>query len=148
MMIQGLDRNDGNPVDVTVQNVDGSGSITTGMGVAMVLAGASINGFAVVRNTAATQPGFVGIALKDIPINGFGEAQCWGYVGSVFMSNVGTSITISAGNAFRPGAVAGTFFSGQGVAETLSTLAYRYVVAAQTITISGPAWLPGFVRAM
>lgn len=146
MLIQGLDRNDGNPVDITVQNVDGSGSITTGMGVAMVLAGASINGYAVTKNTAALQPGFAGIATRDIPVNGFGESQVWGFCGSVLMSNVGTSITVNAGNALRPGAVAGTFFSGQGTGETLSTLAYRWVVAADTTAISGPAWVRGFVR--
>jgi hypothetical protein len=146
MLIQALDRNDGNPVEITVQNVDGSGSITTGMGVAMVLAGASINGYAVVKNTAALQPGFVGVASKDIPINGFGEAQVWGLAASVYVSNVGTSITVNAGNAFRPGAQAGGFFSGQATGETLSTLAYRWVTSADTITISGLTWVRGFVR--
>ena len=146
MLIQNLDRTDGNPVDITVQNVDGSGSITTGMGVAMVLAGASINGYAVTKNTAALQPGFAGVATRDIPINGFGEAQIWGFCGSILVSNVGTSITVNAGNALRPGAVAGTFFSGQGTGETLSTLAYRWVVNADTIAVSAQTWVRGFVR--
>lgn len=146
MLIQSFDRTDGNPVDITVQNVDGSGSLTTGMGVAMVLAGASINGYAVVKNTAALQPGFAGIAIKDIPVNGFGEAQIWGLCASVLVSNVGTSITVTAGNAFRPGAAAGTFFSGQATGETLSTLAYRWVTAAETVTVSAQAWARGFIR--
>lgn len=146
MLIQSLDRNDGNPVDITVQNVDGSGSITTGMGVAMVLAGASINGYAVTKNTAALNNGFAGVATRDIPVNGFGEAQIWGFAASVFVSNVGTSITVNQGNYLRPGGQAGGFFSGQGTGETLSTLAYRWVVTADTATISGPSWVRGFVR--
>lgn len=146
MNIQTLDRTDGNPVDIVIQNVDGSGSITTGMGVAMVLAGASINGYSVTKATAALQVGFAGIANEDTPINGFGTARIWGLAASVLLSNVGTSITINAGNALRPGAVAGTYFSGQATGETLSTLLYRWVTAADTIAVSAQAWVRGFVR--
>jgi hypothetical protein len=146
MNIQTLDRTDGNPVDAVVQNVDGSGSITTGMGVAMVLAGASINGYAVTKATAALQAGFAGVAIEDIPINGFGLSRIWGLAASVLLSNVGTSITINAGNALRPGAAAGTYFSAQATGETLSTLLYRWVTAADTIAVSAQAWVRGFVR--
>lgn len=146
MNIQTLDRNDGNHIDVVVQNVDGSGSITTGMGVAMVLAGASINGYAVTKATAALQVGFAGIASRDIPINGFGTATVWGLAASVLLSNVGTSITITRGDALKPGAAAGTYFSAQATGETLSTLLYRWVTSADSIAISAQAWVRGFVR--
>ena len=146
MNIQQLDRNDGNGVDVVVQNVDGSGSLTTGMGVAMVLAGASINGYAVTKATAALQAGFAGIANRDIPINGFGPARVWGLAASVLLSNVGTSITVTRGDILKQGAVAGTYFSGQAGGETLSTLLYRWVTAADSIAVSAQAWVRGFVR--
>lgn len=133
-------------ISVVVKNVDGGGSITTGLGVNLVMAGASIDGISAVKSVAAGWRGFIGIAIQDIPINGFGLATCGGYVASALISNVGTSITITRGDALIPGAVAGTFFSSI-TDQAMSTLYYRFVVAADTQTISGPAYAQGVVKA-
>lgn len=152
MLIQQLNRTDAERVQLIVKNVDGGGSITTGMGAALVQAGASIDGISAVRSTAALWKGFVGVAQQDIAINGFGLVTAWGYANSVAISNVGSSITITAGDYLKPGAAAGTFFSAQAAAETLSTLLYRYVMTAatnpNTISAVSDAYLAGFVRGL
>lgn len=151
MLIQQLNRTDAEKVQIIVKNVDGSGSITTGMGAALVQSGASIDGVSAVRSTAALWKGFVGIASQDIAINGYGLATAWGFANSVAISNVGTSITVTAGNYLKPGAAAGTFFSGQAADESLSTLLYRSVVAATTaVAISAvtDGGVSGFVRGL
>lgn len=145
MDIQQVNRQDGEQVRIAFKNVDGGGSITTGMGVAIVTTAASFDGASAVRRTAALQKTFAGVATADVAINGFGKAVVWGYAASVLISNVGSSITVTAGDVLKPGAVAGTFFSSL-ADEALSTLAYRYVVAGATQTISAQAWVSGFVR--
>lgn len=151
MLIQQLNRTDAERVQIAIKNVDGGGSITTGLGVAFPISGASIDGINVVRSTAALQRGFVGVATMDVAINGYGLATCWGYVNSVQISNVGSSITVTAGDVLKPGAVAGTFFSSL-ANEAYSTLMYRFVYAAATVpaTISAQdvAFVPGIVRAL
>jgi hypothetical protein len=152
MLIQQLNRTDAEKVQIIVKNVDGGGSITTGMGAALVQTGASIDGISAVRSSASLWKGFVGVAAQDIAINGFGLVTSWGYANSVAISNVGTSITITAGDYLKPGAVAGTFFSAQAAAETLSTLLYRYVVAATTVPVdisnAATSYVAGFVRGL
>jgi hypothetical protein len=152
MLIQQLNRTDAEKIQIIVKNVDGSGSITTGMGAVVVQTGASVDGISAVRSTAALWKGFVGVAQQDIAINGFGLVTAWGYANSVAISNVGSSITITAGDYLKPGAVAGTFFSGQAAAETLSTLLYRTVVAANTtpnaLSAVADSYNAGFVRGL
>jgi hypothetical protein len=151
MLIQQLNRTDAEKIQIVVKNVDGGGSITTGLGAALVQTGASIDGISAVRSTAALWKGFVGVSQQDIAINGFGLVTAWGFANSVAISNVGTSITVTAGDYLRPGAAAGTFFSGQAAAETLSTLLYRYVVGATTaVAISAvtDGGVSGFVRGL
>jgi len=145
MQIQQLAR-EAESVNIVFKNVDGGGSITTGKGVAHAT-GASLDGVSVVPATAALQAGFVGIAKQDVPINGYGLATVWGYVASVEISNVGSSLTITRGDVLKPGAVAGTFFSSV-TAQAMSTLLYRYVRAATTNTISAVAYVQGIVRAL
>jgi len=130
---------------VNVKNVDAA-TITTGLGVCLVVSGASIDGVSAVRSTAGNQKGFAGIAEDDIPVNGYGVVCVGGFTNSVLLSNVGTSITVSAGDTLIPGAVAGTFFSSV-TGQAMSTLLYRYVVGADSITISAAAYVRGIVRA-
>lgn len=152
MLIQQLNRTDAEKVQIVVKNVDGGGSITTGLGVALVQTGASIDGISAVRSTAALWKGFVGVAQQDIAINGFGLVTAWGYANSVQISNVGTSITVTAGDYLKPGAVAGTFFSGQAADQTLSTLLYRSVLTASTVPTAlsalADSYVAGFVRGL
>lgn len=146
MLIQQLNRDNAEAIRIVVKNVDGSGSITTGKGVAHAT-GASLDGIGVVHATAALQDGFVGVAKQDIPINGFGLVTAWGYAASVEISSVGSSITVTAGDVLKPGAVAGTYFSSV-TPQAMSTLLYRSVRAASTNTISAVAYVDGIVRAL
>lgn len=151
MLIQQLNRQDPERVQIIVKNVDGSGSITTGYGVAFPSSGASIDGISAVKATAALQKGFVGVVTQDIGINGFGLATAWGFVNSVQISNVGTSITITGGDTLIPGGVAGTFFSSV-AAAAFSTLLYKYVYAATTVPVDisnlNQSFVSGIVRAL
>lgn len=151
MIIQQLNRTDAEKVQLIVKNVDGGGSITTGLGAMLVMAGASIDGISSVKATGAGVKGFCGVAVQDIAINGFGLVTAWGFVNSVQLSNVGTSITVTAGDTLIPGAVAGTFFSSV-TAQAMSTLLYKYVVAATTVPVDisnlNQSFVSGVVRAI
>lgn len=145
MDILNVNRDSAETVRVAFKNVDGGGSVTTGYGIAIVPTAASFDGVNAVKNTAALIGTFAGIAIKDVPINGFGKATVYGYAASIAISNVGTSITVTAGDVLLPGAVAGTWFSSVTPAA-MSTLLYRYAVAGATANISAPAWVAGFVK--
>lgn len=145
MDIQQVNRADAESVRIAFKNVDGGGSITTGWGVAIVTSNASFDGVNAVKSAATLVKSFWGVSMDDVPINSWGKAVVAGYAASIALSNVGTSITITAGDILKPGAVAGTFFSSI-ADEALSTLHYRYVVNGQTQTISALAWVQGFVR--
>jgi hypothetical protein len=140
---------------VTVVGYNSSGAtIEKGMGVAWNLqTAASMNGSDVVKldATAAGTGGFIGVANNDIANNNYGVITCWGYVASVLLSHVGTSITIGAGNLLRIGAVAGTFFSGATIQATSNNF-FKYVVAASnninTISTKATAYCAGIVRAI
>lgn len=151
MLIQQLNRTDAEKIQIMVKNVDGGGSITTGFGAMFVTAGASIDGISATKSTGAAIKGFVGVSTQDIAINGFGLVTSWGFVNSVQISNVGTSITITAGDTLLPGAVAGTFFSSI-TAQAMSTLLYKYVVAATTVPVDlsnlNQSFVSGIVRAI
>ena len=151
MIIQQLNREDAEKVQIQVKNVDGGGSITTGLGACFPIAGASIDGISAVKATGALARGFVGVAVQDIAINGFGLVTAWGLVNSVQISNVGTSITVTAGDQLKAGAVAGTFFSSI-TAEATSTQYYKFVYAATTIPVDisnlNVSFVKGIVRAL
>lgn len=151
MLMQQLNRTDAERVQIVVKNVDGGGSITTGLGVAFPGSGASIDGISSVRATAALQRSFVGVATQDIAINGFGLATAWGFVNSVQISNVGTSITITAGDTLKLSGIAGQFFSSV-LNEAFSTLMYKYVYAATTVPVDlsnlNQSFVSGIVRAL
>lgn len=145
MEIQLVNRNDAETVRVAFKNVDGGGSVTTGYAVAIVTTAASFDGISAVRRTAALTKTFHGVSTSDVAINGFGKAVIYGYAASIAISNVGTSITVTAGDVLIPGAVAGTHFSSV-TDQALSTQVYRYSVSGQTTTISAQAWVSGYVK--
>ncbi len=150
MLIQQINRTDPEVVKIMVKNVDGGGSITTGNGVCLVQAGASIDGISAINSTAATYEGFCGVAAQDIAINGYGLAVAWGIAQSVLISHVGSSITVTAGDILKPGAVAGTFFSSL-TDQAVSTLFYRYVIAATTpvaVSTLAQSYCKGLVKAL
>lgn len=145
METQLVNRNDPDYLRIAFKNVSGGGSITAGYGIALVTSAVSFDGLASVPSTAALIRDFHGVVAKDTPINGFGKATTYGYAASIVISNVGTSITVTAGETLKPGAVAGTFFSSITDAAMTTLLNVR-VVAGQTTTISALAWVSGFVR--
>lgn len=151
MIIQQLNRVDPEKIQIMVKNVDGGGSITTGLGVSFPLSGASIDGISAVRTTGALARGFIGVAVQDIAINGFGLVTSWGYVNSVQISNVGTSITITAGDQLKVSGIAGQFFSSI-LAEATSTQYYKFVQAATTVPVDlsnlNQSFVAGIVRAI
>jgi len=145
MESQLVNRNDVDYQRIAFKNIHGGGSLTTGYGIALVQSAVSFDGLGAVPLAAATIRDFHGIVVRDTPINGFGKATAYGYAASVVISNVGTSITVTAGDTLKPGAVAGTWFSSLTDAA-MTTVFNKYVVAGQSTTISALAWVSGFVR--
>ena len=150
MEVQQINREDPEVITLVVKNVDGSGSMTTGMGVSLANAGASVDGISAIKYAATNVESFRGIAQKDIAINAFGKVIAEGLANSVLISHVGTSITITLGDMLKPGAVAGTFFSSL-TDQAISTLLYRYVYAATTpvaVSTLAQSYCKGIVKAL
>lgn len=163
ILFSGVQRTEAEKVWTVGHNVDAD-SITTGM-VARYVGGApaenvSADGVNVTKLATADDPNmllFCGIASEDIPADEFGEFQNYGFVDSVMISHVGTSITIGTfgginSTLLRPGARAGTMFSGGPVDFTsvvpVTPLYHRVFIWATTSpTISGDApTVAGFIR--
>ncbi len=158
MLIQQLNRTDPEKVQLIVLNVDGSGSITTGMGAALVGAVGSADGISAVKTTgtAGNAGNFVGVAVNDIPINGYGLVTAWGFARSVALSQSVGSYTITSGDILIQSATFAGTFTSVVTNAALSTAMYKYVVAASTMatplgtgTISNPLpYMSGIVRAL
>lgn len=151
MQIQQLNRTDAEKVFIIVRNVDGGGSITTGMGACLVATAASGNGVSAVRSLPALARDFVGVAVQDIAINAYGLVQAWGYVSSVFLSQSVGSWTITSGDQLRLNVTAPGAFTSVITPQAVSTHFYKYVVAAGAVadTISNPRpYMSGIVRAL
>ena len=134
---------------ISVKNVDGGGSITTGMGVCLVLTAASGDGAGAVRATKALSRGFVGVAKADIAINAFGLVTSWGYAASVLISQSVGSWTITAGDCLQTGGTGA--FTSVLLLENLSTMCSRFVIQVSSLsdTISNPLqYVKGIVRAI
>jgi hypothetical protein len=137
---------------LTIKNVEAS-SITLGYAVAICIATtASFDGTNAVMTatgSAASLPGFIGIAVKDIPSNQYGLVQCFGNCASVLLSNVGTSITITSGNPLIPTALPGGLSS---AAPTYANGGFNWVIASatpsNTLSQAAPLYCSGFVRCM
>lgn len=153
MQIQQLNRTDPERILINVKNVDGGGSITTGMGAALVATAASGDGINVVKTTATAgnAGNFAGVALADIAINAYGLLTAWGWAASVAISQSVGSYTITAGDILIQSATAAGTFTSVVTNAALSTAMYKYVVAAGALadTISNPRpYLSGIVRAI
>jgi len=132
---------------ITVQGVEAS-SLTLGYLVAVrVGTNASFDGTQAVladSGNAVDLPGFLGVAAQDIVANGFGIIQNLGPAASVWISNVGTSLTINVGDALVPGALAGGGFS---AAPTYANAGFRFVIASNVApAVSATAYVSGYVR--
>lgn len=161
ILSSGAQREEAEKVWTVIRNVNAD-SITTGMGVRYVggspAENVSADGIQAVKMTVAADPNmlnFVGIAVQDIPADGYGLVQNYGVVDSVMLSNTGTSVTIGTfgginSTVLRPGAAAGTFTSAAAATWTsivpISPM-YRQVMvwATQNISQATPS-VKGFIR--
>lgn len=142
MQIQTVNRDKSEVIFVSGKNVEGA-TITAGLPVARAL-GVSNDGVnVVIANAAADYPGFIGVAVRDIPDNEYGRIQSAGFVTSALISNVGTSITINSGDPLVPGP--GGFFSG---APTYANSGFKWLQAASNVpaAISGAAYVSGLIK--
>lgn len=140
MQFSKLNRSDAENVYRTVKNVEGA-TITTGLPVSLV--NTSTDGVsAVIANAAADYVGFIGVANQDIANNDYGRVQISGFVNSILLSNVGTSITINAGDPLVP-APAG-FFSG---APTYANSGLKFLFASNVpVAVSAGAYASGLIK--
>lgn len=155
----GVQREEAEKVFTVIRNVNAD-SITTGMG-ARYVGGApaenvSADGIQCVKTTSAdpNMIQFAGIAVQDIPADGYGLVQNYGVVDSVMLSHVGTSVTIGTFGGInscvlKPGGADGTFTSAQ--APTWTSIVpispmYHRVMIWQTQAISAAASAKGFIR--
>lgn len=141
MQIQTANRAVSEKVFINVKNVEGA-TITTGLPVAYAQ-GTSMDGVsAVVANAAADYPGFIGVAVKDIANNDYGQVQIAGYVDSVLISNVGSSVTIAVGSPLVPAAAG--FFS---AAPTYANSGFRWIAAQNVpVAVSAAGYASGLIR--
>lgn len=141
MQIQTANRAVSEKVFINVKNVEGA-TITTGLPVAYAQ-GTSMDGVsAVVANAAADYPGFIGVAVKDIANNDYGQVQIAGYVDSVLISNVGSSVTIAVGSPLVPSAAG--FFS---AAPTYANSGFRWIAAQNVpVAVSAAGYASGLIR--
>lgn len=136
-----------------VTNVDAR-SLTQGWPVAFRLGtNASLNfnnAVLALSGTAADLPGFMGVADQDIATNAVGRIVSWGYAKSVYISQTGTSITITNGDPLVPGAAG--FFS---LAPTYAASGFKYVICSNMATTGvlgtlsnavNVQWVSGFVK--
>lgn len=142
MQIATVNRERSEKVYISVKNVEGA-TITAGLPVGYALGAASNNGVnAVIANAAVDYPGFLGIAVADIPNNEYGRVQIAGYVGSILLSNVGSSITINAGDPLVPGPAG--FFS---AAPTYANSGFKWLTAQNVpVAVSAAAYASGLLR--
>lgn len=142
MQFQQLNRDQAENVYRVVKNVEGA-TITTGLPVSLV--NTSTDGVnAVIANAAADYPGFIGIAVSDIANNDYGRVQIGGFVASVLISNVGTSITINANDPLVPSPAG--FFSG---APTYANGGLKFLFASNVpVAISASAYASGLIKVL
>jgi hypothetical protein len=153
MQTQRVNRSDAEKVFIVVKNVD-STTVTTGNGVRYVGGTAaeiaSTDGVNAVKASSINSL-FAGIAAEDIPSNGYGRVQAWGYVPTISISaeaDKTIGVTGVANSYLKMSAVAGSFTSTQTEAS-LTTSAYKYVQNFTTVNISGGTpTTAGFVRAL
>lgn len=141
MQIATVNRDKSEKVIISVKNVEGA-TMTVGLPIGYAL-GVSNDGVnAVICNAAGDKPGFLGVAVEDIPNNEYGRVQIAGYVGSILLSNAGTSITINVGDPLVPGPAG--FFS---AAPTYANSGFKWLAAQNVpVAVSAAGYASGLLR--
>lgn len=141
MQIQGVNKDLSEKVYIGIKNVEGA-TMTVGLPVAYVLGTSNDGVNAVIANAAADYPGFLGVVVKNIANNDYGQVQIAGFVNSILISNVGSSITINAGDPLVPAAAG--FFS---AAPTYANSGFRWIAASNVpVAVSAAAYASGLIR--
>lgn len=139
---------------MTVKSVEAT-SITLGQAVALRIGTtASFDGTSAVRaasGNASDLPGFLGIAVANIATNAYGLVQIFGNCLSVQISQMNTSITVTAGDPLTPSALAGALSSVLG-APTYAGSGFNWVICSNpptnTLSQAGPLYVSGFIRCL
>lgn len=141
MQIQGVNKDLSEKVYIGIKNVEGA-TMTVGLPVAYVLGTSNDGVNAVIANAAGDYPGFIGVVVKNIANNDYGQVQIAGFVNSILLSNVGSSITINAGDPLVPAAAG--FFS---AAPTYANSGFRWIAASNVpVAVSAAAYASGLIR--
>ena len=153
MQVMKINRTSPEQIHMPVTNVDAR-SLTLGWPVALRLGtNASLNfnnAVLALSGTAGDLPGFLGVADQDIATNAVGRVVLWGYAKSVYLSQTGTSVTITNADPLVPGA--GGFFS---LAPTYAASGFKYVILSAFTGLGGTlsnaaaaagSWASGFVK--
>jgi hypothetical protein len=140
--IQRINRTDPEKVYFHYRNM--SGDTISGNAAVCLDLGTTIDGISSIAPAAASFLGWIGIADADVGDTGYGRTQCHGYRDSILLSNEGTSVTVTAGDAMH--LVTGQFGLSTSTVQALSTCGMRYVVAATSQTCSAAAYTDGIIR--
>jgi hypothetical protein len=130
----------------TVKNVQGA-TITTGLPVSIRPTAASVDGIsAVISDATADHYGFIGVAFEDIANNDYGLIQVNGLINSIYVSNAGTSITITAGDYIVPATSGVGFYSG--ALPALAANNAKTMIAADSATVSATGYVRGILAVL
>jgi hypothetical protein len=143
MRLQRLNYNDAEAVDVVFTNVAGA-TVTLGGAVGVTVTAASLDGNQGVY-ALVTAP-IVGVALTNVPNNAVGMARAYGFVNSVFVFAVGSSVTVNAGDVIGGGAAGSLGFNSTGIRTVLHPV--TALEAAGAAICSPGGYIRGFVRAL
>lgn len=131
-----------NKVYLAFKNVDGGGSVTVNTPVCLAVNGNSVDGLNATHPAAVSLKSWIGIADSTVAINGFGRSQAYGYRDSILISNEGTSVTVTAGDALIPIAGTGIGLSSGGFNNG------KYAVVGTTLTVSASGYTDGVIFAL
>ena len=126
---------------MNVLNAEGA-TITAGLPVALAQNVSNDGVKAVICNAAADFPGFIGVSMRDIPDNDYGQVQISGFVNSILISNVGSSLTIAVGSPLVPSPAG--FFS---AAPSYANSGFRWLTAQNVpVALSAASYASGLLR--
>jgi len=142
MQISRVNRDRPERVFITAKNVEGA-TMTAGLPAAYVHGASNDGASVVIANAAGDYPGFLGVVVKDIPNNDYGQVQIAGFVASALISNVGSSLTITVGDPLVP--APGGFFSG---APTYANSGFRWLAVASNTpaALSAASYVSGLLK--
>lgn len=137
MIIRQFNSQSADTIRANFKNVSGA-TMTANMPVHYVVTGtASIDGISAVQSGASDPAGWGGVATETVANNGFGVTHAVGYYASCLLSNEGTSITFTLGDALVPEANVGLTSSVGTFAWNLTKKAYLL----ETVTVSASAYV-------